>query len=126
MRSPIIHLQNQTAGAPFNVPPERACACKQYRDHNKIDFVLVDEIGFRVRVRPCAQNQTIEIVLPIASLEYLGTPEKGKCQVGSLLAKDSGMSRAQEPLSSVVQTGCFELPNLPEVDTEGTQHLPTA
>lgn len=71
MRSPIIHLKNQIAGAPFNVAPERACACKQYRDQNKIDFVVVDEIGFRVRVRPCAQSQTIEIVLPIASLEYL-------------------------------------------------------
>jgi hypothetical protein len=71
MRSPIIHLQNQIAGAPFNVAPERACACKKYRDQNKIDFVLVDEIGFRVRVRHCAQSQTIEIVLPIASLEYL-------------------------------------------------------
>ena len=71
MRSPIIHLQSQIAGAAFNVAPEKACACKQYRDQYKINLVLVDETRFRVRVRPCVQSQTIEIVLPIASLEYL-------------------------------------------------------
>ena len=71
MRSPIIHLQNQILGAPFTVAPERACLCKKYRDENNIVIALVDEIGFRIRVKPSQENSAIEIILPIASLEYL-------------------------------------------------------
>lgn len=71
MHSPIINLQNQILDTPFAVAPEKACLCKKYRDENKIVITLVDEIGFRIRVKPSADNDTIEIILPIAALEYL-------------------------------------------------------
>lgn len=71
MRSPICLLEAQIAGAPFNVAPEKASLCAQQRDNHKIDFVMVDEPKFGVRVRLDADSQTPEIVLPIASLEYL-------------------------------------------------------
>lgn len=71
MRSPICLLETQIAGAPFNVAPEKANRCAQYRDDHKIDFAVVDESKFGVRVRLCTDSKTPEIVLPIASLEYL-------------------------------------------------------
>lgn len=71
MRSPICLLEPQIAGAPFNVAPERASLCAQQRDDHKIDFVLVDEPKFGIRVRLNTDRNTPEIVLPIASLEYL-------------------------------------------------------
>jgi len=71
MRSPICLLETQIAGAPFNVAPEKANRCAQSRDDHKIDFVVVDEPKFGVRVRLREDSGTPEIVLPIASLEYL-------------------------------------------------------
>ena len=71
MRSPICLLETQIAGSPFNVAPEKASLCAQQRDDHKIDFVLVDEPKFGIRVRLDTESQTPEIVLPIASLEYL-------------------------------------------------------
>lgn len=71
MRSPICLLEAQIAGSPFNVAPEKASLCAQRRDDHKIDFVMVDEPKFGVRVRLDADSQKPEIVLPIASLEYL-------------------------------------------------------
>ncbi len=71
MRSPICHLETQIAGSPFNVAPEKARLCAQRRDDHKIDFIMVDEPKFGVRVRLDADRLTPEVVLPIASLEYL-------------------------------------------------------
>lgn len=71
MRSPICLLEAQIAGSPFNVAPEKAILCAQRRDDHKIVFVMVDEPKFGIRVRLDADSQTPEIVLPIASLEYL-------------------------------------------------------
>lgn len=71
MRSPICLLESQISGAPFNVAPEKARRLEQLRDDHKIDFAIVDEPLFGVRVRLEANRQTPEIVLPIASLEYL-------------------------------------------------------
>lgn len=71
MRSPICLLEPQIAGAPFNVAPEKANLCAQIRDHHKIDFVVVDEPKFGVRVRLREDSGNPEIVLPLASLEYL-------------------------------------------------------
>lgn len=71
MRSPICLLETQIAGSPFNVVPEKGNLCAQLRDDHKIDLVIVDEPKFGVRVRLDADRQTPEIVLPIASLEYL-------------------------------------------------------
>ena len=71
MRSPICLLEAQIASAPFNVAPEKADLCAQQRDEHKIDLVMVDEPKFGFRVRLEEDSQTPEIVLPIASLEYL-------------------------------------------------------
>ncbi|MEE4130101.1 phage exclusion protein Lit family protein [Pseudomonas viridiflava] len=71
MRSPICHLEFQITGAPFSVAPEKAGQCAKQRDDHKIDFVMVDEPKFGFRVRLEASSQTPEVVLPIASLEYL-------------------------------------------------------
>jgi len=71
MRSPICLLKCQITGAPFKVAPEKADLCAQQRDDHKIDFVMVDEPKFGFRVRKESNSQTPEIVLPIASLEYL-------------------------------------------------------
>lgn len=71
MRSPICLLENQINSAPLKVAPEKASLCAQHIDDNNITLDLVDEPGFGIRVRLCADTQTPEIVLPIASLEYL-------------------------------------------------------
>ncbi len=71
MRSPILLLEQQIAGAPFNVAPEKANLCAQHRDDHKIECVLEDEPGFGIRVRPNKDTHHPEIVLPIAALEYL-------------------------------------------------------
>ena len=71
MRSPICLLETQIAGAPFNVAPEKASRCLQYRDDHRFDVIFVDEKKFRIRVRSNKEDQHPEIVLPIASLEYL-------------------------------------------------------
>jgi len=71
MRSPICLLETQIAGAPFNVAPEKSNRCAQNRDDHKIECIMVDEPKFGVRVRLSTKNKTPEIVLPIASLEYL-------------------------------------------------------
>lgn len=71
MRSPICQLETQIAGSPFTVAPEKASLCAQRRDQHKIEFVIVDEPKFGVRVRLDPDRQTPEIVLPVASLEYL-------------------------------------------------------
>jgi hypothetical protein len=71
MRSPICLLETQIAGAPFNVAPEKVNRCAQNRDDHQIDFVVVDESKFGIRVRLNTDSQTPEIVLPVASLEYL-------------------------------------------------------
>jgi hypothetical protein len=71
MRSPICLLETQIAGAPFNVAPEKADRCAQNRDDHKINFLIADESQFGIRVRLSEESQIPEIVLPIASLEYL-------------------------------------------------------
>jgi hypothetical protein len=71
MRSPICLLETQISGAPFNVAPEKASRCAQSRDDHQIDFVMVDEPKFGIRVRIDTDKQTPEIVLPVASLEYM-------------------------------------------------------
>lgn len=71
MRSPICLIENQIAGAPFNVAPEKSSLCVQRRDDHKIDFVILDEPKFGIRVRLNSETQTPEVVLPVASLEYL-------------------------------------------------------
>lgn len=71
MRSPILLLEQQIAGAAFNVAPEKANVCAQHRDDHRIEFVIEDESGFGIRVRPNTDTQDPEIVLPIAALEYL-------------------------------------------------------
>jgi len=70
-RSPILLLEDQIAGAPFNVAPEKASRCAQHRDDYKIECELVDEPGFGIRVRRNKNGEGHEIVLPIAALEYL-------------------------------------------------------
>jgi hypothetical protein len=71
MRSPISLLENQINSAPLNIAPEKADLCAQYINENNITIALVDEPGFGIRVRLCANTQMPEIVLPVASLEYL-------------------------------------------------------
>lgn len=70
-RSPILLLDDQIAGAPFNVAPEKANLCAQHRDDFKIECVKVDEPGFGIRVRRSKDGEGHEIVLPVAALEYL-------------------------------------------------------
>lgn len=70
MRSPICNLNNQIAGAPFTSAPEKEPLCVIQRDEFRITIVLVDERNFGIRVRK-GENGDPEIVLPIASLEYL-------------------------------------------------------
>jgi len=71
MRSPICLLESKIAGSAFNVAPEKASLCAQRRNDQKIELVMVDEPKFGIRVRLDADSHTHEIVLPIASLEYL-------------------------------------------------------
>lgn len=74
MRSPILHLENQITGAPFNSAPEKETLCAMHRDTFHITFVLVDELIdkriFRIRVR-LDEESNPEVVLPIVALEYL-------------------------------------------------------
>lgn len=70
MRSPICHLENQIAGAPFFSAPEKESLCAEHRDAFRITFALVDERLFGVRVR-LDEESNPKIVLPIAALEYL-------------------------------------------------------
>ena len=70
MRSPICHLENQIAGAPFTSAPEKKSLCAEHRDTFRITFALVDERMFGVRVR-LDEESNPEVVLPIAALEYL-------------------------------------------------------
>jgi hypothetical protein len=71
LRSPILLLADQIAGAPFNVAPEKANRCANHRDDHRIECVNVDEAGFGIRVRRSTDGKGHEIVLPIAALEYL-------------------------------------------------------
>lgn len=73
MRSPICLLEAQIAGTPFEIAPEKAHLCEQQRNEHQIEFVMVDETKFGFRVRLREDSQIPEIVLPIASLEYLWT-----------------------------------------------------
>lgn len=70
MRSPILHLENQIAGAPFNSAPEKETLCAMHRDTFHITFALVDERMFGIRVR-LDEKLNPEVVLPVAALEYL-------------------------------------------------------
>lgn len=70
MRSPICHLENQIAGAPFTSAPEKESQCVEHRDMFQFTFALVNEPQFGIRVRLDHDNCP-EIVLPIAALEYL-------------------------------------------------------
>ncbi len=70
MRSPICHLENQIAGAPFSSAPEKESLCIIHRDEFRITFALVDERLFGIRVR-LDEELSPEVVLPIAALEYL-------------------------------------------------------
>lgn len=70
MRSPICHLENQIAGAPFTSAPEKEALCAEQRDNFRITFAMVDERNFGVRVRVDDECNP-EVVLPVAALEYL-------------------------------------------------------
>jgi hypothetical protein len=70
MRSPILQLQKSIAGVPFTSAPEKEAQCVEHRDTYNITCVLVDETNFGIRVR-LREDNTPEIVLPIAALEYL-------------------------------------------------------
>lgn len=70
MRSPICELNDQISAAPFKSAPEKRSDCEKNRDEFRITFVQVDERNFRIRVR-INNDGNPEIVLPIASLEYL-------------------------------------------------------
>ena len=70
MRSPIFHLINQIADAPFTSAPEKEIMCAEHIDTFRISRALVDERMFGVRVRLDKESKPV-IVLPIAALEYL-------------------------------------------------------
>lgn len=70
MRSPICFLENQIAGVPFTSAPEKESLCAEQRDKFDINFALVDERNFGVRVR-MDERCSPEVVLPVAALEYL-------------------------------------------------------
>jgi hypothetical protein len=71
MRSPICLLKSEIAAAPFNVAPEKKTCCERILDTHNIVLIVVDEPKFGVRVRLQEDSKHHEIVLPIASLEYL-------------------------------------------------------
>ena len=70
MRSPICHLENQSAGAPFSSAPEKESQCLEHRNEFRIACAFVDEPKFGIRVR-VDEEKNPEIVLPIGALEYL-------------------------------------------------------
>ena len=71
MRSPICHLFSAINSSPFKIAPEKEQDLKTIVDDKKIIISVVSEPGFNIRVRKNESNNSHEIVLTVASLEYI-------------------------------------------------------
>lgn len=65
--SPVLELKNAIAGCAFRIAPERESELAELRDENNLTLILVDEPGFKIRVRSAER----EITIDVAALKFL-------------------------------------------------------